>query len=38
MNDLSKIVNKLLAQGLPALRGTCVVSRPMNSDYSNSAA
>ena len=38
MNDLSKVVDKLLAQGLLALRGTCVMPRLWNSDYSNLAA
>ena len=38
MNDLSKDVDKLLAQGLLALRGTCVMPRLVNSDYSNLAA
>ena len=38
MNDLSKVVDKLLAHGLLALRGTCVMPRLVNSDYSNLAA
>ena len=38
MNDLSKVVDKLRAQGLLALRGTCVMPRLVNSDYSNLAA
>ena len=38
MNDLSKVVDKLLAQGPLALRGTCVMPRLVNSDYSNLAA
>lgn len=38
MNDLSRIVPKLLAQGLLALRGACVMPRLVNADYSNLAA
>ena len=38
MNNLSKVVDKLLTQGLLALRGTCVMPRLVNSDYSNLAA
>ena len=38
MNDLSKVVDKLLAQGLLALRGICVMPRLVNSDHSNLAA
>lgn len=37
-NDLRAVTPKLLAQGLLALRGTCVMPRLVNSDYSEEAA
>ena len=38
MNDLKAVTPKLLAQGLLALRGTCVMPRLVNADYSDQAA
>lgn len=38
MNDLSNLIHPLLAQGLKALRGNCVMPRLVNADYSSLAA
>lgn len=38
MNDLSNLIHPLLAQGLQALRGNCVMPRLVNADYSSLAA
>lgn len=38
MNDLSSLIHPLLAQGLKALRGNCVMPRLVNADYSALAA